>query len=215
MSYLNLTGIVYRPDGNFKTIQKIYEHTLQLCPGSWNLHSSFRFAAKYSHTCQIPAQQLLTKETEFIELFLKYKEANGEFLYAIPILILNIKSEGSINNRESDRMQWQLVRRFFLVDKLSGERFDEGKKSNGIPWVLRYAKSLALRVKLVGKEEEGKIFIPYLEVDYDEITREEIERGDLVSLSFRVEYHMENRLNHALDVGFATSGYQYPDNLKD
>ncbi|KAK6624732.1 hypothetical protein RUM44_011592 [Polyplax serrata] len=198
--YLNLTGVIYTANGRLKTIQKVFEHTLQLCPGSWKFDSSFRFASKYSHTCQIPGQQLLTRDTEFIDLFLRYKEATGDLLYAIPILIRNLKTEGSKGNQENDRMQWQLVRRFFLVDKLSGVQSDETQSWNRIPRVTRYAKSITLNVKLVGQEEEGKIFVPYLDVNYGEITREEIERGDLVSLSFSVVYEMDNSLSHALEV---------------
>ena len=200
MNHLNLTGVIYYPDGRLKGVGKIFEHTLQLCPSLWKLKSSFRFASKYSKTCEIPVEQLLSKETEFIDVFLSYKEEDEELLYAIPILILNIKNEGTISNRVSDQMQWQLVRRFFLVDKISGVEQVEGQNQSLIPKVTRYAKSITLKVRLVGNDNSGKIYVPYLEIEYGEFTGEEVTRGNSVKHFFKIDYEIENSFSHTLEV---------------
>lgn len=201
MSYLNLTGIYYNLDGTLKGVKQVTGHMLQLCPSSWkSLDLSLRFASRYSYTCKITAQQLLeNKETEFIDLFLNYKELEADVLYAIPVLVKNLKTDGKYENREPEHSQWQLVRRYFLIDVTSGIPYDK-EKSKTSPEIIRYAKSISLNVKLQGKEDEGKIFVPYIAVEYAELLQEQISKNVLVDLNFEVKYEMPNTLSHALEV---------------
>jgi len=56
------------------------------------------------------------------------------------------------------------------------------------------------RVKVRGHEEEGRIYPPLLMLKYGEVTQEDIEANVEVSLTFSVEYEMENSVSHAIEV---------------
>lgn len=204
MSHLNLTGVFHNLDGTLLGIKQVSGSMLQLCPGSWkSLDSSLRFSSKYFHSCSVTSAQLLeNRKLEFVDLYLHYKDPEGDYLYAVPILVKNLKTDGLFGNAGIDKTQWQFVRRFFFVDKVIGVRYDQDAKwpVDTPPEVVRYLKSASLNVRLQGTEEEGKIYVPYLIVDYGELTREEIEKNVLVSLKFEVHYEMDNTLSHALEV---------------
>lgn len=57
------------------------------------------------------------------------------------------------------------------------------------------------RVKVQGHEEEGRIYPPLLMLKYGEVTQEDIEANVEVSLTFSVEYEMENSVSHSIEVG--------------
>lgn len=52
-----------------------------------------------------------------------------------------------------------------------------------------------------GHEEEGQIYPPLLMLKYGEVTQEDIEANVEISLTFSVEYEMENSVSHAIEVG--------------
>ncbi|PSN51036.1 hypothetical protein C0J52_15421 [Blattella germanica] len=96
-----------------------------------------------------------------------------------------------LNSKVTDRSQWQLTRRFFLIDKISGvpspsEKSAPGRKIEEIPTFIRYLKSFILRVKVQSHEEEGRIYPPLLVLKYGEVNQQEIDENVEVSLSFKV-----------------------------
>lgn len=60
---------------------------------------------------------LMALETLFFDPYIVYSTSSGDQLYPIPVLVTNYQSSsGDTPNKETDRENWQLVRRFFLVD---------------------------------------------------------------------------------------------------
>jgi hypothetical protein len=45
----------------------------------------------------------------------------------------------------SDRTQWQLTRRFFLIDKVGGVKYKSNSKLADVPSIIRYVKTCILR----------------------------------------------------------------------
>jgi len=74
---------------------------LQLCPGSWTfLDKGLRFGARYWCSCKIPARQLVQiRDTEFLDLYLQYWEGGESLLYAIPVLVLDLKVGDKLANK--------------------------------------------------------------------------------------------------------------------
>lgn len=77
---------------------------LQLCPGSWtSLDKGLRFGAWYRRSCTVPAHQLVQmRDTEFLDLYLEYWEGGQSLLYAIPVLVLDLKLRGKSPNKVQD-----------------------------------------------------------------------------------------------------------------
>ncbi|KAJ9601533.1 hypothetical protein L9F63_000276 [Diploptera punctata] len=195
-SMLNLTVVRYKPDGHLKGISSASGSFLQLCPESWtSLDMGLRFGTQYHRSCSIPVRQLMSlRETEFLDLYLQYWETSESLLYAIPTLVQNF-------NRGSDRSQWQLTRRFFMIDTVSGVKVASvsNKQVEESPSVIRYMKSCVLRVKVRGREE-GRIYPPLLILKYGEVNQQDIDDNVELSVSFKVEYEMENSMSHSIEV---------------
>lgn len=100
-------------------------------------------------------------------------------------------------NFSSNEEDWQLTRRFFIFDTLSGIRETNENtafKERAAPEVVRYAKSITLRVTLddsrsLGKEET--IYAPLLEIYYRERNTNYIAENPLTKVSFTAEYSMD------------------------
>jgi len=92
---LQLIAARYNLNGSLISVSELRSTELQLCPGLWNdIESAFRFGARYFHTCNIPAKQLIklgTPEPIFYDLYLQYDDGKKKMLYAIPLLVRNIK----------------------------------------------------------------------------------------------------------------------------
>ncbi|XP_049787619.1 meckelin isoform X2 [Schistocerca cancellata] len=201
---INLTAVRFTPDGWLKEISKAKGNFLQLCPTvSGDTSSLFQFGARYHHSCTMHVSEMVAhRDTEFVELYLQYWTEDESVLYPIPVLILNMKARNA-NNKAADSSQWLLVRRFYLIDKISGIGINVREKSqlfSEVPSVIRYVKFCKLRVKLQGSEGGGRIYPPLLVIDYGEITEEEIKKDIKVSVSFMIEYEMDSRFAHSVEV---------------
>ncbi|XP_046999873.1 meckelin isoform X2 [Schistocerca americana] len=201
---INLTAVRFTPDGWLKEISKAKGNFLQLCPTvSGDTSSLFQFGARYHHSCTMHVSEMVAhRDTEFVELYLQYWTEGESVLYPIPVLILNMKARNA-NNKAADSSQWLLVRRFYFIDKISGIGINVREKSqlfSEVPSVIRYVKFCKLRVKLQGSEGGGRIYPPLLVIDYGEITEEEIKKDIKVSVSFMIEYEMDSRFAHSVEV---------------
>nr|CAD7394278.1 unnamed protein product [Timema cristinae] len=196
-SILNLTATRFSARGHFLDLTSTSGSFLQLCPESWlGKDKGLRFGSRYTHSCSLPARQLMSlAETEFLDLYLQYWDGSDSMMYALPVLTLN-----SPGNKGSDESQWQLTRRLFLIDKVSGVRADVERQRSIEPSIVRYLKSLEIRVKVQGPKEEGRIYPPLLVVEYGELTQEDIQANVPVALHFSVDYNMDNNLYHAIEV---------------
>jgi meckelin len=119
----------------------------------------------------------------------------NEDLIDVPVLIKNFKdNNGILKNADAssgNEGTWRLVRRFFLADTKSGISGADGYVKGDIPMIMRYAKSITLRIKLDTKNEE-MIYTPLLIINYRERTMENIKQDPLASVSFRSEYQMDS-----------------------
>ena len=50
------------------------------------------------------------------------------------------------------------------------------------------------------KEDEGKIYPPFLILEYGELTNDDIAMNSLINFSFTVDYYMDNDIPHIIDV---------------
>ncbi|GFN86065.1 meckelin [Plakobranchus ocellatus] len=179
-------------DGNFLGFQEIQGNFLQLCEASDNiLNAAFVFGTYYSYSCQISASSLWDEvkyPLRFCEIYLRYistESGSTETIFKIPVLIRNYRdSSNNFANRESVK-DWQLTRRFFLVDNVA-TKTAEGQEAPHV----RYAKSITLRVNLLPDTTEGRISVPYFDIEYDDVSKERADNNEKVQIDFQVTYEM-------------------------
>lgn len=120
---------------------------------------------------------------KFYEMFLVDFDGN---LVDVPAVISNINSlAGDFPNQEQDTSRWILTRRFVIFDTLSGVTVENWPE--GPPSVVRYAKSITLKINLDDDNEE-MINVPYLYIEYRERTGVYIQDDSLTEVSFNSEY---------------------------
>lgn len=94
-SNLQLIAARYHLNGSLIGVSEFKPTELQLCPGLWSgIDSAFRFGARYLQTCHMPAKQLIAQgppEPVFYDFYLQYNDGYKNMLYAIPLLVKNIK----------------------------------------------------------------------------------------------------------------------------
>ncbi|XP_060849331.1 meckelin isoform X1 [Rhopalosiphum padi] len=200
-SKLKLVAARYNLNGSFIKVSEVSPVELQLCPGLWNgIESAFRFGARYFHTCNIPAKQLIgqgSTEPIFYDFYLQYDDGKKSMLYAIPLLVRNIKVGTTYPNKGRDTSQWLLTRRMFLMDLFSGYSI----KTQGLPTVIQYLKTIKLVVQAQREiENEGNIYPPFMVLEYGQITDENISSNELCPVTFTVEFYMENDILHYVDM---------------
>lgn len=133
---------------------------LHLCKGDEAQQLRFlRFGTNTFQSCVLPLKPLLLAQAEPVlyDLYL----LDGERLYPVPVRIANVRANGVPVNRGAD-LQAVLVRRFFLVDTLSGRT-----AAGALPEVVRVAQHVKLRVSMQ-RGRAGYIYPPVLEISYAE-----------------------------------------------
>jgi len=131
---------------------------------------------------------LVKNANMFYELYLL--DYNGNMI-DVPTLISNVVSDtGNTPNGQNDSSKWILTRRFFIFDTKSGIK--DGEYPDGVPQVVRYPKTMTLKVQLDQREgNEEMISVPYLFIEYRERTASYINENQdnaLTELSFNTEY---------------------------
>ncbi|XP_023287645.1 meckelin [Orussus abietinus] len=193
-SKLNLTVARFSLEGEIKSVDvpELFCHWLR----------DIRFGVNVNRRCKLSAKALLNSPTEFFSPYLAYNEKGKLLLYTLPVLIKNL----NFMRNENDFTQWQLVRRFFLVDSVTGFKAlpnsigDSYKRESEIS-VLRYLKSLSVLIKVQDREERGKIFPPQLVLEYSELTRQEILDNVEVILDYKVTYDLtDSDMDSAVEV---------------
>jgi meckelin len=152
---------------------------LQLCDDrSPVISSAYQIGTDYTNKCDLRLAAVISQPTIFYDLYLKDKDQ----LFPVPVLNKNYREQGAYVNAESDSQQWQLTRRFFLVDSISGVR-----ASGQAPSTIRVADSIQLQVKL-RSDGDGHIYPPLLHIHYKEISGSEVTASSTTSVSFSVIY---------------------------
>jgi hypothetical protein len=140
-----------------------------------------------SNLVSVNSYELPRKANKFYELFLEDYDGN---LVDVPTMIWNVQSEdGDYPNQQvEDSSLWILTRRFFIFDTKSGVETSDWYES-GLPSVIRYAKTMTLKINLDTQNEE-MINVPYLFIEYGARASNYISRDSLTELSFNSEYIM-------------------------
>ncbi|NWW96197.1 MKS3 protein, partial [Rhynochetos jubatus] len=175
--------------GNFLKWQNLEGGILQLCPDTQaKLNAAYTFGTTYQQSCKISVSKILLDFANpiFYDLFLEYNGDNGQqYIWAVPVLNLNLQYSEMFVNQGTNRNNWLLTRRFFLVDALSGKENDLGK----LPRVIRIASKITISVRLVPHTQRGTIYPPLLTIAYTDVLVQNPETQS-VMVSFSVSYEM-------------------------
>ncbi|NWQ74411.1 MKS3 protein, partial [Columbina picui] len=176
--------------GNFLKWQNLEGGILQLCSDTQTrLNAAYTFGTTYQQSCKISVSKILLDFANpvFYDLFLEYNGDNGQqYLWAVPVLNLNLQYSEMFVNQGSNMNNWLLTRRFFLVDALSGKENDLGK----LPRVIRIASKITIRIRLVPHTQRGTIYPPLITVAYTDVLVQNPETQS-VTVSFSVSYEMD------------------------
>jgi meckelin len=177
----------YSVNGSFLGYYNVTNGVLQLCKNTQGyMNAAYTFGVTYEQTCQLTADDFWNEmkyPAVLYDMWLEYVQDGATKLYAIPILVKNyVDASGSEVNTGTDRTKWKLVRRFFMVDRISG------KTSPDTPAVYaRYAKSITIHIEL--QPTAGRIYPPYVEIVYDYASYTDAV-NTLAQLTFQVVYTM-------------------------
>ena len=163
---------------------------LILCPHSLQDSENYReFGTNVEISCQLNLTSFLSEpETIFYDLY--FVDQDGTLL-DVPVLILNVMlNDGSIPNTATASTSWQLVRRFFIYDIISGIQTTNGYQNGDLPTIIQYLRSATIRFTLRADVSE-RIYIPYLILNYRQRALAYIDKNSLDSISFTSEYSMD------------------------
>ncbi|ELU18582.1 hypothetical protein CAPTEDRAFT_105851, partial [Capitella teleta] len=185
--FLQLVAAKYSVEGEFVGYVDVTQGELQVCKKpKKELRNVFRFGFQTNNEV---SRGILGCDFIICTLYYIYLEytANGnKRLLAVPVMIRNYEDRlGERVNEEDDKNLWQLVRRFFLVDRVAG--FED---SDDDTWVAHYARKMSLHIRLQEAQGQGRIFTPYLEITYEAVTYEQALNDEYTSASFAVYYTM-------------------------
>ncbi|XP_005879373.1 PREDICTED: meckelin [Myotis brandtii] len=179
----------YDVRGNFLKWQTLEGGVLQLCPDTeTRLNAAYSFGTTYRQDCVIPVSKILTDFPTpiFYDLYLEYTDENQhQYIWALPVLNLNLQHNKIFVNQDSNSGKWLLTRRIFLVDALSGRENDLGSQ----PRLIRIATRISLSIHLVPNTKKGNIYPPLITIGYSDIDVKD-PTSQLVKVSFSVEYEM-------------------------
>lgn len=185
---LQFIAASYDAAGNFLQWQSLEGGILQLCPDTQaKLNAAYTFGTTYEQSCKISVSKILLDFANpiFYDLFLEYNGDNGQYLWAVPVLNLNLQYREMYVNQGSNMNNWLLTRRFFLVDALSGKENDLGK----LPKVVRIASKIAISIRLVSHTQRGTIYPPLITIAYTDVLVQNPDTQS-VMVSFSVNYEM-------------------------
>uniref|UniRef100_A0A182QLK9 Meckelin n=1 Tax=Anopheles farauti TaxID=69004 RepID=A0A182QLK9_9DIPT len=170
---LNFTLVSYDLYGHLKQFREMRFADLNLCERyGASQEQRIRFGQNYHRKCVLNVNRLVEdfKEVEFHSLYVSYYEQRVRLMRSVPVLIGNAFSQNT--DFEPDR--WQLVKRFLLVDTISGlNELHKSKLYGEIDvrnqfFFIRYAKKISIEFKLHpdhGKDP-NRISVPLVRMEY-------------------------------------------------
>lgn len=186
---LNFVAASYDIRGNFIKWQTLEGGVLQLCPDTeTRLDAAYSFGTTYQQTCEISLSKILADFPSpiFYDIYLEYTgEDQHRYIWAVPVLNLNLQHNKMFVNQDSSSSKWLLTRRIFLVDAVSGRENDLGSQ----PRVIRIATQMSLSIRLVPNTKNGNIYTPLLTIAYSDIDLKNA-NSQSVKISFSVKYEM-------------------------
>ncbi|XP_049637892.1 meckelin [Suncus etruscus] len=189
---LTFVAASYDVRGNFLKWQTLEGGILQLCPDTeTRLNAAYSFGTTYQQTCDIPVSKILADFPTpiFYDVYFEYTDENEHrYIWAIPVLNLNLQHHKMFVNKDSNSDKWLLTRRIFLVDALSGKENDLGSQ----PRVIRIATQISVSIHLVPNTKTGNIYPPLITIAYSDIDIRD-SKSQSVKVSFSVKYEMNQR----------------------
>ncbi|XP_053251610.1 meckelin isoform X2 [Podarcis raffonei] len=187
---LQFIAASYDAGGNFLKWQYLEGGVLQLCPDTLTkLNAAFIFGTTYQQKCTISVSKILKDYSNpiFYDVFLEYydEEDGQQYLWAVPVLNLNLQYNEMFVNRGSNMNNWLLTRRMFLVDTLSGQENDLGNQ----PRIIRIASEITISIRLVPNTQRGAIYPPLITIAYSDVLVQNPSAENVV-VSFSVNYEM-------------------------
>uniref|UniRef100_A0A8C6FF93 Transmembrane protein 67 n=1 Tax=Moschus moschiferus TaxID=68415 RepID=A0A8C6FF93_MOSMO len=192
---LKFVAASYDVKGNFLKWQTLEGGVLQLCPDTeTRLNAAYSFGTTYQQSCEIPVPKILTDfpTPTFYDVYLEYTDENQhQYIWAVPVLNLNLQHKKVFVNQDSSSGKWLLTRRIFLVDALSGRENDLGSQ----PRLIRVATQISLSIHLVPNTKNGNIYPPLITIAYSDIDIKD-PSSQSVQVSFSVTYEMDQGEAH-------------------
>ncbi|XP_028595875.2 LOW QUALITY PROTEIN: meckelin-like [Podarcis muralis] len=192
-SKIDFKVIKYNVLGKFLGWEDVRGATLQLCPDRQSvMDAAFVFGTSYSQSCTLDVSALLqgVPEPVFYEMFLQFEDEEGHVrLWPVPVENPAIRT----NNQASH------LRRFFLVDGLSGRKVN----LTNVPATVTFAAELILSVYLPTGTPGGDNPPFLLTVKYS--TRSST---GVAQVSFSVSYIQDpGTAQQATDIAFGALGF--------
>ncbi|XP_062987006.1 meckelin isoform X2 [Elgaria multicarinata webbii] len=187
---LQFIAASYDVQGNFLKWQYLEGGILQLCPDTLTrLNAAYIFGTTYQQKCTISVSKILKDYSDpvFYDVFLEYYDEEDEqpYLWAVPVLNLNLQYNEMFVNQGNNMNNWLLTRRMFLVDTLSGRENDLGKQ----PRAIRVASEITISIRLVPNTQRGAIYPPLITVAYSDLLVQNPDTQN-VMVSFSINYEM-------------------------
>ncbi|KAL7055612.1 hypothetical protein AAHC03_023029 [Spirometra sp. Aus1] len=193
-STINLYLGTYSLGGEFQGFQNASATgRLQLCKDTLAvMQAAFRFGTTYSQQCEINADDLFDNAKYPLTFYDPYiffhDQTDSGIPKLLPVPVLNtalLDSSNTLVNTQTSNTNWQLTRRFFLVDNVAGKT----SLTDPAPVVVRYAQSIKLTITPRGTDQAGLIFPPLLTITYADLKASEYYgTGATVQASFSVVY---------------------------
>lgn len=212
---INLIAARYNALGELKDLSPLKSGELQLCKSDpRSMDAGFYFGTNYEQKCNLNIQNLWPIEnalllsspesTLFYDLYIiDDDQVSNDSIYSIPILVTNLAQNGIHINRDEDSTQWRLVRRFYLVEALTGiemnkEADKELDSQSGEKITrkvnfkfIRYAKSITMNIKMSKSDGKGSIYPPWLTITYGLVSKEDYIANIIVPIQFKITYTMD------------------------
>ncbi|XP_023961010.2 meckelin isoform X2 [Chrysemys picta bellii] len=187
---LQLIAASYDAEGNFLKWQNLEGGVLQLCPDTLTrLNAAYIFGTTYQQSCTISVSKMLSDFANpiFYDVYLEYHDDDSgqQYLWAVPVLNLNLQYNEMSVNQGSNKNNWLLTRRMFLVDSLSGQESDLGKQ----PRIIRIASKITISIRLIPSTQRGTIYPPLITIAYKDVLVQNPDTQS-VMVSFSVNYEM-------------------------
>ncbi|XP_055326927.1 meckelin [Sitodiplosis mosellana] len=186
---ISMLLVAHELNGELKTIQPLKLDDLNLC----GMHQQqIKFGENLASACQIDLRSLIEmgeRKPWFLNLFLNYTENNINLVKAVPILIRNAFT---YNMNPYDRDKWQLVKRFFMIDTLTGRNRTYRPNPFAAENIfekymnIRYVKNVELQFHLNENHYYfgNKITVPLLIVEYAYIDMRDFRWANNLDIDF-------------------------------
>lgn len=165
-----------------------------------------RFARNWQNACKLNLNSWIGHDTEmiFTSLYISYWENNHKMIKTVPVLIRDMFGT---KNYEEDAEEWVLVKRFTLIDTLSGtntnfkeELYQESKFEQRFKYV-RYAKSVELQFKVHDHEKRpNRISVPLLVIEYGMLNSSEANNVENIDFHFKISFSKQYSFDYLLEV---------------